>query len=308
MRFAKMHGLGNDYVYIDAMGERLWDLLSPVELPVLARAISDRNFGVGSDGLIVVDEPSAGIDAHVRMRMFNADGSEAQMCGNGLRCVCKFAVDRAISAANPLLVETGRGVLEVAWTRGVDGKVERATADMGEPRLVQEQIPAIVPKLLGDVRVVQAHLPLKCDTSSFDPRVTLVNMGNPHAVFFCAEPDAVNLEQVGPIIERHPWFPERINAHFVQVCSRDRLRMRTWERGSGVTLACGTGACAVAVAGVLTGQSERLVTVQTPGGELSVHWREEDSHVMQTGTAIEVFLGTLDLGSIHSCQRTKSCP
>jgi diaminopimelate epimerase len=221
------------------------------------------------------------------MRMFNADGSEAEMCGNGVRCVAKYAYDHGLTQNNPLTVETGRGILTLALELR-NGKVERVTVDMGEPILDADKIPTTLP----GPRVIDAPgVSLKGPGQEEEWRVTCVSMGNPHAVFYCRDVAKVPLEQVGPLVENVPSFPRRINVHFVQVHSPEEVTMRTWERGSGITLACGTGACAVAVAGVLTGRTGRRLLAHLPGGDLELHWSEEDNRVYKTGPAVEVFSG-----------------
>jgi len=274
MRFTKMHGIGNDYVYVDGFAERVPDP------PGLARRIADRHFGVGGDGLILI-LPAEKADA--RMRMFNADGSEAQMCGNGIRCLAKYVHDHGLSEANPLRVETAAGVKTVELTLDEAGKVAAATVDMGEPILTPAEIPVNIPRQ----RVVDT--PLQTGRHAYS--MTCVSMGNPHAVMFVDDVEAVPLEEVGPAIERHPLFPERINAHFVQAASPEEVTLRTWERGSGITLACGTGASAVCVAGALTGRTGRKILAHLPGGDLGLEWRESDNHVYMTGPAVEVFRG-----------------
>jgi diaminopimelate epimerase len=286
MRFVKLHGIGNDYVYVDCVNQ------PPPRDPVgLSRAISDRHFGVGGDGLILIC-PSERAD--VRMRMFNADGSEAEMCGNGVRCVAKYAFDHGLTRNNPMKVETGRGVLALHLElRG--GKVEQVTVDMGEPILEADKVPTTLP----GPRVVDQPLPPLGDgpapawfeACGLAARLTCVSMGNPHAVLYCRDVARVPLEQVGPVLENASFFPRRSNVHFVQVRSPEEVAMRTWERGSGVTLACGTGACAVAVAGVLTGRTSRRLLAHLPGGDLRLHWSEADNHVSMTGPAVEVFSG-----------------
>ena len=287
MRFTKMQGLGNDYIYVDCFSQRVDN---PAELAV---RISDRHFGVGSDGLILIC-PSTVADA--RMRMFNADGSEAQMCGNGLRCVAKYIFDHHLVDAGThlsipgqatfpasLRIETGRGVLTVGLDTGPDGLADRACVNMGQPILSARQIPVALdlPQVVNE--------PFSID--GFSGTMTCVSMGNPHAVFFVDDLDAVDLARIGPVIEHHPLFPQRINAHFVKVESPSELTVRTWERGSGITLACGTGACACGVAGVLTGRSHRLVNTHLPGGTLEIHWSQQDDCVYMTGPAVEVFSG-----------------
>jgi len=301
--FAKMHGLGNDYVYVD--GNQF-----PVDdAAALARWVSDRHVGVGSDGLIVVEPVTAGVDADVRMRMFNADGSEGLMCGNGIRCVAKFAVDRGLSERNPLRVETRRGVLEVSWRRGGhDGTVCEASVDMGPPILACARIPAAIPGVPPASAVVDHPVdgsfwrgcgaPEGWEAAcGLEARMTLVSMGNPHAVLYCRDASKVPLAQVGPFLERHAWFPERVNAHFVEVMGPGEVRMRTWERGSGATQACGTGASAVCVAGMVTGRTQSPLLAHLPGGDLHLAWDGGESGVRMTGPAVEVYEGKLDLGA-----------
>jgi diaminopimelate epimerase len=287
MRFTKMHGLGNDYVYVDCFNQPM-----PADPADLSRRISDRHFGVGGDGLILIC-PSQRGDA--RMRMFNADGSEAEMCGNGVRCVAKFVHDHGLSKNNPLMIETGRGVLTLKLDIALD-TVQQVRVEMGEPILQAESIPTTLP----GPRVVDVappgplaellHQPwaLRC---GLDPRLTCVSMGNPHVMLYCRDVSQVPLEQVGPVLETATVFPRRINVHFVQVRSPEEAAMRTWERGSGVTLACGTGACAVCVAGVLTGRTGRRLLAHLPGGDLRLEWSENNGRVHMTGPATEVFSG-----------------
>lgn len=274
MRFTKMHGAGNDYVYVNGFDETVSD---PVGL---ARAVSDRHFGIGGDGLILI-LPSDTAD--VRMRMFNADGSEAEMCGNGIRCLAKYAFDHGLVKVNPMQVETAAGIEQVELALGEDGKVTTATVDMGEPVFDPELIPVNIPQK----RVVE--LPIRTSTRAFT--MTCVSMGNPHAVIYADDVAGVPLTEVGPELENHPLFPNRVNVHFVQVHSPREVTMRTWERGSGITLACGTGAAAVCAAGVVTGRGERTITAHLPGGDLGLEWREENGHIYLTGPAVEVFSG-----------------
>lgn len=284
MRFVKMEGIGNDYVYVDGFAQTI---AQPEKLAV---KIADRHFGVGGDGMIVVAPPTeAGKKdgATVRMRMFNADGSESEMCGNGVRCVAKFAFDRKISTQNPMRVETGRGVLTLAL-KVAEGKVGSVTVNMGPPILDLEKVP-VDAKWLGateHVRIFQVPM-----GTSMGVAATFVSMGNPHAVIYVDDVAKVDLEKVGPVLEHHKAFPRRINVHFVQVHSEHEATMRTWERGSGITLACGTGASAVCVAGVLTGKTGRKLLAHLPGGDLELEWREEDDCVYMTGAAREVFTG-----------------
>jgi len=278
MRFTKMHGIGNDYVYVNAFEQRVDDPAA------VARAISDRHLGVGSDGLILL-LPSDRAD--VRMRMFNADGSEAEMCGNGVRCLAKYAYDHGLSKKNPMRVETGRGVLTLAL-KVDNGRVAQVTVDMGEPILSPAQIPVDRERLAKGERDHEHRITLP-DGDSF--AATFVSMGNPHAVIYTDDVSRIDVARFGPLVERHPAFPRRINAHWVQVHSSGEVTMRTWERGSGITLACGTGACAVCVAGVLTGRTGRTITAHLPGGDLHLEWRDSDNHVYMTGPATEVFSG-----------------
>jgi diaminopimelate epimerase len=285
MRFTKMHGLGNDYVYVDCVRQPMVE--NPAEV---SRRISDRHFGIGSDGLILIC-PSERAD--VRMRMFNADGSESEMCGNGIRCVAKYVHDHGIARKPAVTIETGRGVLTLELDV-IDHQVSQVRVDMGEPILDAARIPTTLP----GPRVVDVPLPdhrgLGLDAfgdCGLDPRLTCVSMGNPHAVLYCRDVARVALEKVGPILENLSVFPRRINVHFVQVHSPDEVTMRTWERGSGVTLACGTGACAVCVAGLLSGRTRRRLTAHLPGGDLLLEWSENDNHVYMTGPAVEVFHG-----------------
>jgi diaminopimelate epimerase len=283
MRFVKMHGAANDYVYVDCFQER-----SPPDPAGLAPRIADRHRGVGGDGLVLV-QPSA--IAAARMRMFNADGSESEMCGNGVRCVAHLVVSRGHAPAGRVAIETGRGVLtlDVELT---GERTSRVRVDMGRPLLEAAEIP-----VAGAGRIVDAACPALggrepwWEACGLDPRMTCVSMGNPHVVFYCGDVARVPLEAVGPRIETHPIFPRRVNVHFVEVLSRDHVRMRTWERGSGITMACGTGASAVCVAGVLTGRTTGTLAADLPGGRLDLAWDGAGS-VFMTGPAEEVFEGT----------------
>jgi diaminopimelate epimerase len=277
MKFTKMHGIGNDYVYVNGFTQKLAD---PAGASI---KVSDRHFGIGADGLILI-LPSA--QADVRMRMFNADGSESEMCGNGVRCVAKFAYDHGLTKNNPMCVETGRGVLSLALQLGPAGKVDRVTVNMGAPILDLPAIP-VDPSAIQLTARNTGRIAALPDL----PEATFVSMGNPHATFFVPDVTHVPLEQIGPRVEHAPAFPRRINAHFVQVHSRSEVTMRTWERGSGITLACGTGACAVCVSGVLTGRTDRKILAHLPGGDLMLEWNEAENTVYMTGPATEVFSG-----------------
>lgn len=287
MRFTKMHGLGNDYIYVDCFTEPV-----PSNIPQAAIAVSDRHFGVGGDGLILIC-PSERADA--RMRMFNADGSESEMCGNGVRCVAKYVYDHGIAQKPELKIETGRGVLTLQMFPGKDGKVAKVRVDMGAPILAAANIPTT---FTGD-KVVNFSIPsdlIRTDAAwvqqcKVELQMTCVSMGNPHAVIYCADVAQVPLETIGPVLENASLFPRRINVHFVQTVSPTEVIMRTWERGSGITLACGTGACSVAVAGVLTGKTDRQILAHLPGGDLELEWPSDNGSVFMTGPATEVFSG-----------------
>jgi diaminopimelate epimerase len=274
LRFTKMHGLGNDYVYINT-----FDQTAPSDPAALAVAVSDRHFGIGADGLILIG-PSERADA--RMRMFNADGSEAEMCGNGVRCVAKYVYDHGLARKDRLTIETGRGVLTLDLEIE-GGQVRRVRVDMGAPILRSLDIPTTLP---GDPPIeVPVHI------EGRELRLTAVSMGNPHAVVYVADVASFPVASLGPALEHHPAFPKRVNTHFVTVLGPSEVQMRTWERGSGETLACGTGACAVVVAGVLTGRTGRRLLAHLPGGDLELEWPSNETPVLMTGPAVEVFSG-----------------
>ena len=274
MRFTKMQGAGNDYVYVNQFAETL-----PSDLSELARQISNRHFGVGGDGLILIG-PSDVADA--RMTMFNADGSEAQMCGNGIRCCAKYIYEHEICRKPTLSIETGAGVLALDLVIQADS-VQQVRVDMGEPILDGLRIPT----MWTENPVVNRKLEIEGRTWE----VTCVSMGNPHCVTFVDELNDDLVLGIGPKIEIHEMFPERVNVEFVRTVSANEVIQRTWERGSGETLACGTGASAVCVAGVLTGRTERELLVRLSGGNLKLEWIEDNNHVFMTGPAEEVFTG-----------------
>ena len=284
MRFTKMQGLGNDYVYVDCFSEK-----TPDDPAALARVIADRHFGVGGDGLILIC-PSNVADA--RMRMFNGDGSESEMCGNGVRCVSKYVYDLLIAQNPTLQIDTGAGVLAIDLEIK-DGKAQRARVDMGEPILDLPAIPVDAAKV-QKIDARRYELQLDVDATGFEPIATFVSMGNPHATLYVADVKSIDLERFGPKLEHHAAFPKRINVHFVEVHTPGEVTMRTWERGSGITLACGTGASAVCVAGALTGRSARKILAHLPGGDLELEWDEASNHVYMTGPAVEVFSGEFD--------------
>jgi diaminopimelate epimerase len=274
MKFTKMHGAGNDYIYVDCFRQAM-----PGDASALARAVSDRHFGVGADGLILIC-PAEHADAE--MRMYNADGSYSEMCGNGIRCVAKYVHDHGIAVKETLSIMTaGKQFTLDLMLKG--GKVDRVRVDMGEPILQSSEIPT---KLPGDP---PTDAPLEIAGRRL--AVTCVSMGNPHCVTFVDEPTDDLVLGLGPKIEVDPNFPRRTNVEFVKVLNRETVRQRTWERGSGETLACGSGACAVCVAGVLTGRTDRRITSKLLGGDLQLEWDEAANHVFMTGPAAEVFTG-----------------
>jgi len=271
--FTKLHGIGNDYIYINAIKH-------PVENPKkLAIAMSNRNFGVGSDGLILI-LPSGKAD--FTMRMFNADGSEAEMCGNGIRGFAKYVYDHGLTKKTTIAVETLAGIKQVRCIVK-NGKVHTVTVDMGEPILLRDKIP-----MLGNPGTVIEE-DLHVDGVKFS--ITAVSMGNPHVVIYVEDVKNFPVEKYGPMIENHELFPKRTNVEFVQIVTGKEVIQRTWERGSGETLACGTGASAVTVAGVLTEKTDRRLKVHLKGGNLAIEWNNKDNHVYLTGPAEEVFEG-----------------
>jgi len=276
MKFTKMHGIGNDYVYINCFEETIEN---PSELSV---RVSNRNFGIGSDGLILI-KPSKKADCF--MDMYNADGSRSEMCGNGIRCVAKYVYDHGIAKKETLRIETLGGIKEIHLTIEKE-KVILATVNMGEPELRPENIPV---SFEGE-RVIAK--PLLVGGEKY--LVTCVSMGNPHAVVFVNDTDSLDLNVLGPKFEYHKQFPNRINTEFVQRLDRSHLKMRVWERGSGETLACGTGACAVGVAAVLNGKTDRTVDIKLKGGHLTINWNPKDNCVYMTGPAKEVYCGELN--------------
>ncbi len=293
LEFVKMQGCGNDYIYIVA------DRVRPADPAALSRRLSDRRFGVGGDGLIMLCRSSS---ADLRMEMYNADGSRGEMCGNGIRCLARLAYERGIARRNPIAIETDCGVRTVALQLDASERVAGATVDMGEPILDARSIPAA-----AEGRVIDYPL----EIGDRVERVTALSMGNPHCVVFVEDESVFRLDshdfaKLGRRFEKHPFFPQRVNTEFILPASRRHLRMRVWERGSGETLACGTGACAALVAGVLTGRSERNATVELRGGKLEVEWRETGAlanHVFMTGDAVEVFRGEVELDPAELIQQ-----
>ena len=287
LRFTKMHGAGNDFVFLDGLTEP--QLAARGDLPALAAAMCDRRKGVGADGLIVICAAEPSMQADVRMKMFNIDGSESAMCGNGLRCLAKYVLERGLARQRrdgKLMVQTDSGVVEAACRRAGAGCVESVTVDMGRPMLDLPRVPVDRSKLAGGAGPAYA---LSVDGARYE--AVFVSMGNPHAAIYVDDVAGCDLPAVGPRLERHPAFPQRMNVHFVQVAGPGEVVMRTWERGSGITGACGSGACAVCVAGVLTGRTQRRVLTHQPGGDLTLHWDQSSGHVFMTGPAVEVFSG-----------------
>ena len=276
MKFTKMQGLGNDYIYVNCLEENVPDPAGT------ARKISDRHFGIGSDGLVLIlpDE-----EADFRMRMFNSDGSEAEMCGNAARCVGKYIHDRGLSEKEEIRLMTGAGIKTLRLTVR-DGKTTGVRVDMGEPILEAERIPTT----LTGLQVINTPVEVLGKTYG----ATCVSMGNPHAVIFVEDADHFDVHGVGAEIENYPLFPRKTNVEFVTVIDREHLRMRVWERGAGETMACGTGACASLVATVLNGLCERKAIHRLNGGPLTVEWDPETNHVFQEGPAEFVFDGETD--------------
>lgn len=275
MKFTKMHGAGNDYIYVNATQEQV---LNPSEL---ALRISDRHFGIGSDGLVLIMTSEC---ADFRMRMFNSDGSESEMCGNASRCIGKYVFDKGLTDKTSVTLETKAGIKVLDLTV-VDGKVSTVRVDMGEPILEPVNIPMDFP---GDYAI---QVPVTVRGKEY--LLNGVSMGNPHAVIFTEGIDALNLPAIGPDFEHNELFPKRTNTEFVEVIDNEHVRMRVWERGAGETLACGTGACAVLVAGVLSGHLHRKAQVDLLGGTLQIEWNAENNHVYMTGDAVTVFEGEI---------------
>ena len=276
IKFTKMQGAGNDYIYINCFEET-------VEQPeALVTTISDRHKGIGSDGLVLI-MPSETCD--FRMRMFNPDGSESPMCGNASRCVGKYVFDNGLTDKTQISLETKAGIKHLQLFVGADKKVEKVCVDMGEPILAPSSIPVDL-----DEKWVLDYI------VDFDPEqyaITCVSMGNPHTVIFAKGIEGLSLEKVGKKIENFRLFPQRTNVEFVEIISPNKANVRVWERGTGETQACGTGACAVLVAGALTGQLERKAIITLPGGDLEIEWNIEDNHVYMTGDAVTIFSGEL---------------
>ena len=280
MKFTKMHGLGNDYVYVNCFEEKIDNP------PAVARFVSDRHFGIGSDGLIMIN-PSQKAD--FEMEMYNADGSRGEMCGNGIRCVAKYVYDYGLTDKTQISVETLGGIKYLDLTVE-DGKVSLVKVDMGKPELEADRIPII------SEREQVIDEPIEVDGKEY--HMTGVSMGNPHAVIYVDDVKGLDLEKIGPKFENHERFPKRINTEFVHCIDRQTVEMRVWERGSGETLACGTGACAVAVSSILNNLTDTQVTVKLLGGDLQIEWDREKDRVFMTGPAKVVFDGVIDITEI----------
>ena len=277
IKFSKYEGLGNDFIMVDARS-----LKEPPMSALQAAKLCDRNFGVGGDGVIFALKAESS-ENDFKMRIYNSDSSEPEMCGNGIRCLARYLKEELDEDFRSCRIETGAGLIEPTVLE--DGRI---AVDMGEPELRGPLVPTTLePNSEGDAVVDQKGI--------FDFAVTCVSMGNPHCVTFIDDVASIDLATIGPQCEHHPAFPARVNTEFVQVIDRETLKMRVWERGAGATLACGTGACAVAVAGVLTGRAERHCTVQLPGGDLDIHWRQDDNRIIMTGPATKVFTGEAKL-------------
>ena len=280
MKFTKMHGLGNDYVYVNCFEEKIDNP------PAVARFVSDRHIGIGSDGLIMIN-PSKTAD--FEMEMYNADGSRGEMCGNGIRCVAKYVYDYGLTDKTQISVETLGGIKYLDLTVE-DGKVSLVKVDMGKPELEADLIPII------SEREQVIDEPIEVDGKEY--HMTGVSMGNPHAVIYVDDVKGMDLEKIGPKFENHERFPKRINTEFVHCIDRQTVEMRVWERGSGETLACGTGACAVAVSSILNNLTDTQVTVKLLGGDLQIEWDREKDRVFMTGPATVVFDGVIDITEI----------
>lgn len=275
LKFTKMQGAGNDYIYVNALSQHIEN---PSQLAV---KLSNRNFGIGSDGLVLI-LPSKTCD--FRMQMFNSDGSEAEMCGNASRCVGKYVYDHKLTASTEITLETKAGTKYISLLEG-DTTARKITVDMGEPILE----PTLIPVEVAEEPVLE--YPINIDGKEW--KISCVSMGNPHAVVFTKNIKDLDLPSLGPKFEKHPLFPRKTNTEFIEIIDRNTLNMRVWERGAGETLACGTGACAAAVAAVLNNYCDRDITIHLLGGDLNIKWNKENNHVYMTGEAVTVFEGEL---------------
>ncbi len=278
IKFTKMQGLGNDYVYIDCVEKNLY----VKNISSLAQFVSNRHFGIGSDGLILIYKSSL---ADFKMRMLNSDGTEAEMCGNGIRCVGKYVYDKGLTTKETITIETLAGI-KTLKLNVKSGKVETVTVDMGEPILQAEKIP-----VLSNKQPVQG-LEIKTEDRTF--LVDCVSMGNPHAITEVEDLENFKIEKYGPVIEKDKHFPNKVNVEFIQIINPQRVKARVWERGSGETFACGTGACSIAVACILKGKTERKVNIELLGGNLQIEWNKENNHVYMTGPATTIYEGEFE--------------
>jgi len=275
LKFTKMHGAGNDYIYIDGLNQKIEDASS------LAIHLSNRNFGIGSDGLVIIHTSEV---ADFRMQMFNSDGSEAEMCGNATRCVGKYVYDNRLTDKREITLETKAGIKYITLLEG-DSKARMVTVDMGEPILA----PDLIPVNIDEEPVL--NYPLDIDGKIW--KISCVSMGNPHAVVFTEGIKNFDLPVLGPKFEKNPIFPKKTNTEFIEVIDRSTLNMRVWERGAGETLACGTGACAAAVAAILNNYCDRKIKIHLLGGDLEIEWCQSNNHVYMTGEAVTVFEGII---------------
>lgn len=280
MKFTKMQGCGNDYVYVDGSKE----IVPQEKKPEVVRFLSDRHFGIGGDGVIFINPSDV---ADFEMEMYNADGSRSEMCGNGIRCVAKFVYDKGLIDRTEISIISGGKIKYLTLYLGADGKVETVRVNMGNPILQPELVPV---KGEGD-KVVDAPIVVQGQ----EYRMTCVSMGNPHAVVFMDDVEHLDIEKVGPYFENHECFPNRTNTEFVEVVNDHYVKMRVWERGTGETLACGTGCCATAVACVLNAKTSDEITVKVLGGEIKIHWNQKENLVYMTGPAVIVFDGEIDI-------------
>ncbi len=279
LNFTKMTGLGNDYIYVDCTdGTKLKNI------PEMAKKLSDRHFGIGADGLILIDKPD-NKQSDFKMRIFNSDGSEAEMCGNGIRCVAKYIHDHNLSTNDKIAIDTLAGIKKVKILENDEGVCNEAIVDMGEPIFQDKNIPYNVYEPFNK--------DLDINVEGEKMRFTVVSMGNPHAVTFVEDLDDLQIEMCGPVIESNPIFPNRTNVEFVQIIDKNNIRVRVWERGVGETFACGTGACAAVVASGLNGYTDEIVNVSLPGGKLKIEWGK-DNHIYMQGPATTVFEGKLE--------------
>ena len=277
--FTKMTGLGNDYIYVNCINNNLKNI------PDLARKVSDRHFGVGADGLILI-EKSENANSDFKMRIFNSDGSEAEMCGNGIRCLAKYIHDNNLSNSDKLSIETLAGIKKVKLIEDNEGSCNEVIVDMGEPIFQDKNIPYNVYEAFNK--------DLDLDVGKEKMRFTVVSMGNPHAITFVEDLDNIDIEKYGPIIENNPIFPNRTNVEFVQIIDKNNIKVKVWERGVGETLACGTGACAAMVASGINGYTDENVTVNLPGGKLEIEWGK-DNHIYMQGPASTVCTGKIEI-------------